>query len=254
MTFMDRYALIQAIHFASRWGFLSRDIYFRHFCKKRRSTQYVYWKNITSSGYFVRSKVNDRICYITPKAKNILMQESREARFHIYIEHDSLVADLILNLEQEKKLMLYWTESELKTDLMTAYSILGAERVDRFPDAVIDVIVNGKVERFAVEIERKVKSGFRYNKMVMSYSYYKNLRGVLFGCNTFSTIKAIQKSFFESQLATTEFKIGTYLYDDFEFDSLQCPVQTQQGEYTLNHFLGFKSEHQLGQPSNKKAS
>ena len=258
MKSLESKTLMDAIQFASRWGFLSRDIYFKYFCDKRRAMQYIYWKNITSSGYFVRSKVNDQVCYLTTKGKKLLSEESNSARFHVYIEHDTLVADLILMLQIQKKIVRYWTEAELKKSQLTAYSVLGGERVDRYPDAVIDVNANGQIERYAIEIERKVKSRFRYNKMVLNYSYYKKLKGVLFGCDRLSTAKAIQNSFFDSQLAKSEFKIGTYHYSEFEEQGLHCKVQSQIGFEPIKRFLNcvddFESEDQIRQPSNLNAS
>ncbi len=229
--------LLQAMQFTARWGFLSKEIYFKHFCHRHLSKQYRQWKMITKSGFFVRSKVNKNICYLTAKGRKVLKVDGQPARFHLYIEHDTLVAELVLTLQREKKIMRYWIESELKSDLMTAYSVLGGERIDRFPDAVIDVMVGGRVERYAIEIERKVKSNFRYNKMVMSYSNYEKLKGVLFGCNTSSTVKTIQKSFFDSQLAKTDFKIGTYLCDDFKSKGLSSAVETRNNSTKLDQFL-----------------
>ena len=229
--------LLQAMQFAARWGFLNKEIYFKHFCHRHLSKQYRQWNMITQSGLFVRSKVNRNVCYLTAKGRKALKADSLPARFHLYIEHDTLVADLILTLQREKKIMRYWIESELKSDLMTAYSVLGGERIDRFPDAVIDVIADGRVERYAIEIERIVKSNFRYNKMAIDYSNYEKLKGVLFGCYAQSTVKTIQKSFFDSQLAKTDFKIGTYLCDDFKSKGLSSAVETQTNSTTLNQFL-----------------
>lgn len=237
----------EALNFTSRWGFLSKEIYFKFFCDRNRSKQFRHWQAITKTGYLVKSKVNDNICYLTLKGRRHLNQQSQTSRFHLYIQHDSLVAHFILNLQKQKKIMRYWIESELKSDQIAAYSVLGAERVDRFPDAVIDVIVDGQVQRYALEIERKVKSRFRYNKMVMHYSYYKKLKGVLFGCDRLSTNKAIQRAFFDSHLATTDFKIGTYLCSDFEKDSLNCLVVTQRNTENLEAFLFGKATNELAQ-------
>ena len=59
----------QAIHFASRFGFITREIFFDHFCDRSRSQKYLIWKMLIDERWLLPHQAAHLTAYLSPKAR-----------------------------------------------------------------------------------------------------------------------------------------------------------------------------------------
>lgn len=235
MSVLDRSIIVKAVQFAARWGFLEKEIFFKHICLKGRSQQYVYWKLLTDNGYFEHSKINQDVLYLKwgKKTKAIVSSKSG-ARFHLYIDHDVLVADSVLELQKNGFISSVYLENELKGDSLLGYELLGGDYLGRYPDA----LVTSKDQRrtTAIEVEKTLKTYLRLNKILLSYSFYDKVDAILFGVTDVSIAKAIKNVFWNLKV---DFKrdVGIYLTEEFKRNGIKTKIETRKGETSFHQFL-----------------
>lgn len=241
MALLDRSIITKSVQFAARWGFLEKGLFFKYICLKRRSQQYVYWKMLIDEGYFESSKVNQDVLYLKwgKKTKTIVSNKS-SARFHLYVDHDVLVADSVLELQRNGLIEKVHLENEMKEDSLMSYGLLGGDHIGRYPDALVTSKVNQKT--VAIEIEKTLKTYLRFNKILLSYSFYENVDAVLFGVTDVS-IKKVIKNVFWSPKVDFNKDVGIYLTDEFKQQGLATKIELKNGGTSFHHFLeGYRSD------------
>ena len=215
MRQMNEQIAKQAQGFAARWGFLTRDLFFDFFCKRSRAQQFRYWNDLVDKGLFVQSKVNPEVYFLSYRSRADYREMARPSRFHIYVDHDAIVARVFLTLEDCGIISRYWLEDELMRNPIDAYSVLGASKVYRVPDMVFDLKTTSGTIRCALEIEKTVKSQSRYEKMALAYLDYRGLNLLLFGCANPATEAAVKRAFSGKALVEKNVVPGLFLYPDF---------------------------------------
>lgn len=212
-----------SLEFASRWGFLTKDLFFEFFCPMSQAQQYRYWARLTENGYFISSKNQEHTLILSHKSRKLLGDQVRPSRSHFYIEHDSIVARFYLSLSQKGLLENSWLEDELMRNPIEAYTVLGCQQLQRVPDLIFDLKRrNTTAVRCSLEIERVTKSRSRYSKMALAYLDMSKVGVSLFGCVSESTEKAIRFAFSSNEFVERNRIPGTFLYeayDPFEFNS-----------------------------------
>jgi hypothetical protein len=119
--------------------------------------------------------------------KNWICSPSVSAQF---IEHDETVARGAWRLEQGGICKKWYTDKELK-QLKEGYFKLNTKDISsKFPDVVMLIHGNEKLETMAVEYEKTSKSNWRYNKAIMAYSESTEFDRILYIIES----KAIEES------------------------------------------------------------
>lgn len=97
-----------------------------------------------------------------------------------YIKHDETIAKGLLKLEANSLCQKWMTESELKSQKSATFRLHGLEGGAKYPDAVFKL--QGKITStiVALEYEKTVKSGWRYNKAIKAYSDSGEFNLILF--------------------------------------------------------------------------
>ncbi|MGE3386012.1 MAG: hypothetical protein AB7K41_04725 [Bdellovibrionales bacterium] len=238
--------------FASRWGFLTKDIFFDFICGFGRSQCYEYWSHLVASGLFIRSAASDSVLLLSLKSRRSDFGKSaRPSRLPTYIEHDAIAAKFLLTLERTKLISAYWLEDELLRDPMTAYQVLGAERLHRIPDMVFDLKTATGTLRCALEVEKTAKTQARYSKMALTYLGYKKIGITLFACGNAWTENAVRRAF-QGRAFTDQKKIpGLYQYSDFEIQSLEAPIRFGSNQMPMREFLEIATKKSVDIASSK---
>lgn len=252
MRTLDDSIIKQAQEFTARWGFLTRDLFFKFLCEKQRTQKFEYWNRLAGTGLFVKSKSNSEVLFLSRKSRNLFAGESRPSRFHVFIDHDAIVADVLLTLKRLDLVREYWLEDELMRDPPLAYRILGADKVYRIPDLVFDLKTpNGQV-RCVLEIEKTLKTSARYERMALAYGDYDHINLVLFGCESTYTEGIVKKSFSASFGGGQRVVPGTFLFEDFLKSTLSAKVRFADKEFTFDKMLQLVTQQPI-QSLNSKA-
>lgn len=232
--------------FASRWGFLTRDIFFDFICELGRSQNYEYWNHLVASGLFVRSAASDSVLLLSHKSRRSNFGKSaRPSRLPTYIEHDAIAARYLLTLERTNLISTYWLEDELLRNPTTAYQVLGAERLHRIPDVVFDLKTATGTLRCALEVEKTAKTHARYSKMALTYLGYKKIGITLFACGNAWTENAVQLAF-QGRTFEEKKKIpGRFQYLDFESHSLEAMIRFGSNQMRMKEFLEIATKKSI---------
>lgn len=236
MRTLDESIIKQAQEFTARWGFLTRDLFFKFFCAKQRSQKFEYWNRLTGTGLFVKSKSNSEVLFLSRKSRHYFAGESRPSRFHVFIDHDAIVADVLLTLERLDLIREYWLEDELMRDAPLAYRVLGADKVYRIPDLVFDLKASNDQVRCVLEIEKTLKTSARYQKMSLAFGEYGHINLVLFGCESTYTESVIKRAF-SASLGSQKVVPGTFLYEDFLNSALSAKVRFADKQFEFQNML-----------------
>jgi hypothetical protein len=248
---LDETIIKNAQQFTARWGFLTRDLFFKFFCSKQRSQQFNYWNRLIGSGFFVKSKANSEVLFLSKNSRKVFGSESRPSRFHAFIDHDEIIADFLLTLETYELIQQYWIEDELIRDPALAYRVLGADKVYRIPDLIFDLRTPTGQMRCVLEIEKTAKTQARYQKMSLAYSDYSHINLVLFGCENSYIETSISKVFSTSFGVGKRVVPGLFLYEDFLKSVFAAKVRFADKEFTLEKMLQFFTKHPIRAANSK---
>lgn len=252
MRRMNSEIVYSAQLFASRWGFLTRDIFFDFICKLGRSQCYEYWNHLIASGLFVRSAASDSVLLLSQKSRRSNFGKSaRPSRLPTYIEHDAIAARYLLTLERTNLISTYWLEDELLRNQTTAYEVLGAERIHRIPDVVFDLKTATGTLRCALEVEKTAKTQARYSKMALTYLGYKKIGITLFACGNAWTENAVKRAFQGRTFAEQRKIPGRFQYSDFESQSLEAMIQFGSNQMRMREFLEIATKKSVDVTNSK---
>jgi hypothetical protein len=235
----------EALEFAARWGFITRNLFFEFICPMSRTHRYRYWSLLLSEGLIVSSRLDPLVCNLSKKGRMYCGALARSARQFVYIEHDQVLARLFLSLQKREIILRSWLEDELMRNPMDAYVVLGAERLHRIPDLVFDLKSKDGFIRFAVEVERTTKSQSRYSKMALAYLGYSRVSVVLFGCGAAATETAIQRAFSGKTFIEKKRVPGVFQYDEFSPQELNTKIRFNNMELELKEFLTVVSKAEV---------
>jgi len=229
----------EAVHFAARWGFLTRDLFFEFICPMSRTHRYRYWALLLTQGMFLRSNANPLVYILSKKGRLHYGEQARPARQSVYIEHDEILARVFLSLQKRDIILRSWFEDELMRNPLDAYVVLGAERLHRIPDLVFDLKSNDGFVRCALEIERTTKAQSRYSKMALAYLGYSRVSMILFGCGSETTESAIRRAFGGKMHVEKKRVPGIFRYDEFNPKELNTNIRFENKELEMRELLSI---------------
>jgi hypothetical protein len=228
----------QVILFTSRFGFITRDIFFDHLCNRSRSQKYLIWKMLIDERWLIPHEASHLSAYLSNKARRQFTLKAVPARSQYFIEHDVMAANLTLELLKLNIVERYWTERELTLVPWESYPVLGSSGLDKVPDLVIDLKAPYGRLRVAIEIERTRKSKHRYGIAALAYLGMKNVDLVIYGCRFEDTAQLV-KAAFQGEIFKKAFKQpAIYLTEDFAKNRLAAGLRYQGQRYKFVDFIG----------------
>jgi len=228
----------EALEFAARWGFLTKDLFYDFICRMSSTQNYRYWRSLTEGGLFVHSKASENVLLLSHKSRRQMFGESaRPSRLPAYIDHDSIVARFLMTLQQTGLVNRYWLENDLMSNPLDTYDILGSARIHRIPDVVFDLKTSTGVIRCAYEVEKTTKTKSRYSKIGLAYLDYSKINLILFACGSLATEIAVRRGFHGKAFANMNRIPGIFQYPDFTATGLKTPIRFDTREYSIQEFL-----------------
>jgi hypothetical protein len=189
---------LRAIEVTGRFGFLSRENFWRHITKRQKSENYVSWKRLTQSGLFKAYRGSDQHLYLSRSGIQVLQERdaSYVGKAHpMYFEHDEILMSVALACENAGLIKPTWACDAVIRKLSNVDKVrLLAAHGEKIPDLVFDLNVDGDRARVALEVERTRKSAARYDSLVLSYLTMRAVDLVLIAYNDAYTEKQIRHS------------------------------------------------------------
>lgn len=224
-----------AINFAARFGFLTKDIFFEYLCHNSKSQQYQNWKFLIEKGYFYSSKRQQGLLHLTSKGKKLAQYQVAPNKSLYTLAHDILVSTLLLELENTALVKESWTEFELVRDPLRTSLILGVTRIDKLPDLVVDLNGHNKTLRIAIEVENTLKSKERYSRIGSSYLNMKNINLVAYCCSSLTIQRAVRNTFSDAIFLKEQKSPISFLTEDFR------KMKFETDAWLLNRKISLKN-------------
>lgn len=225
MSNRDPQIIKSAVAFASKFGFLTQDIFFEFLCPRNRSKKYANWNGLIEEGYFIASKRNPKLLYFTKKGFAAAGPLCVKRRYFYYIKHDTIAARIFLHLNETGRIRRVWTEAELRASPWDAASVLGANDATKLPDLVIELQAANGFIRVAFEVEASRKSRERYDQISFSYLAMKRINMVIFICENEALERQVQKSFNGPLFEQSHKAPATALISDLEDQWLDTDIK-----------------------------
>lgn len=207
--------LQNAINFAARFGFLTKEIFFEHLCFYQTTQQYYHWNRLITGGYFFKSQKQHNLIYLTLKGKKLATVSVAPNKSLYILNHDILVAKIFLQLERTGKLLIAWTEFELSKDQYQTCILLGVNRIDKLPDLLVDLQGANKTIRIAIEIENTLKAKDRYLRISQGYLSMKNVNLLMYGCSSLVIENTVARAFSGAEFVRGQKVPITFLNSEF---------------------------------------
>lgn len=189
---------------AIKVGFLTRRLWDEFFAEGSKSWQSKKWKGLVRSGFFLQHPSPLVKDVVIPNSKNSLVKElSSHAQlgipFMAQLEHDEMMARILVRLERSKVIQKFKTELEQKRQEPDERR--GALRKERrkFPDAILSIDSPKGTFEVALELELNTKSQKRYRLMFENYARKSNLKTIVFITGGRSIFRSIRKAEKEMQ-------------------------------------------------------
>jgi len=228
----------QALEFAARWGFLTKDLFYDFICRMSAVQNYRYWRSLTEDSLFVQSKASENVLLLSHKSRRQFFGESaRPSRLPAYIDHDSIAARFLMTLQQTGLVTNYWLENDLMSNPLETYDILGSARVHRIPDVIFDLKTSSGMVRCAYQVEKTTKTQSRYSKIGLAYLDYSKINLVLFACGSLAMEVAVTRGFQGNAFTDANRVPGIFQYPDFSALGLKTKIRFGTREYSILNFL-----------------
>lgn len=207
--------LQNAINFAARFGFLTKEIFFEHLCFHQTTQQYYHWNKLVSGGYFFKSQKQNGLIYLSARGKKLSTVSVAPNKSLYILNHDVLVAKIFLQLEVTGKLLNAWTEFELSKDQYQTCILLGVNRIDKLPDLLVDLQGANKTIRIAIEVENTLKAKDRYLRISQNYLSMKNVNLLMYGCSSLVIQNTVARAFSGAEFVRGQKAPITFLNTEF---------------------------------------
>jgi hypothetical protein len=147
----------------------------------------------TSSGWF-----KDHVWWLTEKGASLVSKNApRKKVSRFTLEHDVMVIDLRIKLEDCRIAKHWLPEHEIKSRMTRKYGINNAKR-KVVPDGIMGVEMGDLKESIAIELELHAKSSIRYKMIFNDYQFKENLYAVWYLVPTASLGRSIEKEWYKT--------------------------------------------------------
>lgn len=233
-------ALNIACELAQKFGFVSRNIVWKHLAQEGIASKYRCWRfliNAPELAPYRNGLTSSHHLMLSTEYRRALGEGSAvSARAAIYFEHDEYLMGVILYLKRAGVVAQYWTEQELKMDRLLALQTIGGDP-DKVPDLVIDLSTDRGFLRVAVEIEKTRKSQKRYRLVQFGYSRLRRIDLLLFGVIDFQTESAIREAFDRGSFGSEKRSVGYFALSEFAQIGLTSDLRIRGKTLRLSEFL-----------------
>ncbi len=242
---MRPYEPIREIKFAARSGFLTRKLCDKYFSYGTTDWKNKLWARLLTREYFKNhySRLAPHVLVLNRKndfVRKLVGEYISSPPFISQLDHDEIVAEIVLWLFENGIISDYKFEIELKKDYLSPDRHYGSETKSKFPDAIIR-LRDKKETKIAMELELTKKDPKRYRNIMEAYSSMKGVDKVVFIGRNDSLCLTIRKAMRESYYPDWEKPVGFGSLNDWLENPSQAPIAFS--EETLSLISMAKSEN-----------
>lgn len=140
------------------------------------------------------------------------------------IEHDEVVGRSAFILKQKGACKGWMSERELKMRGMDQFQVEKNKVSSKYPDAIFQMIIDGKQGYLALEFERTGKSSARYRTLMKNYSKLETLDLILYVTENDEIEKRIKSTLGIIRSSTFMKRIAFIKGRDWKIDPLSAPL------------------------------
>lgn len=223
-------SVFQAIRYITKVGILTRSTWNEFFCNgtarwKRKQLRLLVKAKVLRPHPF--EEIQD--CFVLGHYGNQLVHEMKWKGVHFtqpqFIKHDETVAKGLITLERNKICQRWLTEAELKIQKSNTFKLHNMEGGIKYPDAVLKIECKKNNLVFALEYEKTLKSSWRYNKAIKSYSDSNDFNLIVFIVESQTIEQSIKRSMRFIADHSLNSKIGFISIDDWLKNPLEAPIR-----------------------------
>lgn len=238
---------IREIQFAAKMGFLSKRLWLDFFTKKSASQNCRRWQSFISEKYFKahESKSLSNVLILDKKSRALLETLGLGAVTPPHmnqVDHDEIVARILVQLEARDEILSIKTESELKKKFMLWMRTTREGRGVKFPDLSVTFNEQAKFPRIAFEVELSKKNFERCKTMMVSYSTKNEIDAVVFIAEQQAIFDRLARAMKETHYPSWERPVGFSHLKGWMTDPTTAPIYMSEGVASLELWMSVKTE------------
>lgn len=238
---------IQEILFTAKIGFLSKRLWLDFFTKRSISQNSRLWRSFVADEYFKEheSKTLRDVLVLNKRARTLLEARGLKAVVSPHmnqVDHDEMVARILIQLEREKGIESITTESELKQRFMHWVRTTREGRGVKFPDLALNLTGTSKFPRVALEVELSKKNFDRCKNMMLSYSSKKDVDAVIYIAEQQAIFDRLARAMKETNYPTWERPVGFSYLKDWLEEPTKASIYLSSNVATLQEWIGTNNE------------
>lgn len=183
---MKRYEPIREIKFATKSGFLTKNLWIEFFASGSASISWrnKQWVSFVTEKIFFPHYHNRAVDVLVPNPRHPLVKAVggdavASPPFVSQLDHDERLARMVLNLLKDGVAINYRLEAELKRLSSGSQRHYESQQKEKLPDALI-LLPDEKQTRVAIELELTKKDPKRYRKIMSTYASFARADKVVF--------------------------------------------------------------------------
>lgn len=232
------------ILFTAKTGFLSRNLWKKHFTKRSKNRNYEFWNELVERKFFKRHR--------SPLLKDILILGTEGIRVlenkglgRVFppninqIDHDEVVSDLALQLQKSPKVLKYETEGEIKRRFTGWVKDSWKGENFKFSDLMVYLKNSDAIFKVAIEVELSRKSPKRYKQMMRGYQNQKQMNCIVFVADDKAIFDRLRDAIKHTLFPTHEKPIGFCKLQDLQKNPLNAPIHFSEGKISFEKIPDF---------------
>lgn len=179
------YAPNEVLQFVGKTGFITFELWQKYFfTANSRRSMFHNWQELIRRKYLIAHN-NDKIQNTLVLNRNIRSNyrffETRPAFMPNpnQLQHDEILLDGIMNLDQAKKIGQWQTEAELKMLRPSDFRVETQGQLIKYPDAIVHLKNGNRFDAIAIEYERTQKNRKRYGQILSAYAGMKKIDAII---------------------------------------------------------------------------
>jgi hypothetical protein len=218
------------VRFVSKTGFITKELWEEYFFAGGHTRwKHQAWANLSLRGYLIPHAYQraGNVYVLNPRNHLVLdCVAGRMARppTPALLDHDEILNWGLIGLERQGDLSDWTTEAELKSRGLGPHRIETQGHLIKFPDALVRRKDRKLEPPVAIELERTLKARLRYRQIMSAYGAMKDIRAVLFVCESPTIENAVQESMNATYFPVEKVPVGFAQISDWKSSPSQMEI------------------------------
>lgn len=232
-------AIFEALTCAAKTGFITKDLWAKHFASGRQRWANRQLRDLITKGYLtVHPNPIATKCFLsTKKGRDLVCTNtglSCSTPVVQQIAHDEFVASSMISLLRDNIIADWLCEIELKQLKLSDWVLERSREKTKYPDAIITLRSSNLIYQCAFEYERSEKGQTRYRNILSRYEKLNSLWMILFVCETRSIQESIKSQLTKFNSPRLSTRLATVLASDWKLDPANASLEIGATRFSFN--------------------